>query len=92
MRIVLARPVCHGFFTVIFGPKLRVSRCFPHVSSSLDLGKDSEIVIALFSQNVNFLTFVDCPNKNKSQSYPRKEERGKRNEEQSNEFTLGNYI
>jgi hypothetical protein len=72
MRIVLARPVCHGFFTVIFGPKLRVSRCFPHVSSSLDLGKDSEIVIALFSQNVNFLTFVDCPNKNKSQSYPRK--------------------
>jgi len=55
MRIVLVRAVCHGFFTVIFGPKLRVSRCFPHVSSSLDLGKDSEIVIALFSQNVNLL-------------------------------------
>ena len=55
MRIVLVRAVCHGFFTVIHGPELLVSRSFTHVSSDLDLGKDSEISIALFSQNVNLL-------------------------------------
>ena len=81
MRIVLARPVCHGFFTVVSCPKSRVSRSFAHVSSSLEPEQDSEIVIALFSQNAIFLTFVDCPNKNKSQSYPRNidEERETRN-------------
>ena len=81
MRIDLIRAVCHGFFTVVRGPKLRVSGCIPHVSCSYAHGKDSEIVIALFSQNVIFLTFVDCPNKNKSQSYPRNisEERETRN-------------
>ncbi len=55
MRIVLVRAVCHGFFTVVSCPKSRVSRSFAHVSSSLEPEQDSEIVIALFSQNVNLL-------------------------------------
>ena len=55
MRIVLVRAVCHGFFTVVSCPKSRVSRSFAHVLSSLEPEQDSEIVIALFSQNVNLL-------------------------------------
>ena len=55
MRIDLIRAISHGFFTVVRGPKLRVSGCIPHVSCSYAHGKDSEIVIALFSQNVNLL-------------------------------------
>ena len=37
-----------------------------------------------------FLSFVDCPNKNKSQSYPRKKKQER--ETEANEFNLGNFF